>query len=112
MQDKHSPDRKTFGLLPEPERSLGSFIGSIVVNGLILAVLLYIGATAKQVIEAHKYEMTELVVPTTPKPPEKVKLPPPPKVKLPEPPKLDVKLDAPKIKMPKLEQAGTEAHPD
>jgi TonB family protein len=103
MQDKHSPDQKTFGLLPEPERSFGSFIGSFVVNGLILAVLLYIGATAKQAIEAHKYEMTELVVPTTPKPPEKVKLPPPPKVKLPEPPKLDVKLDAPKIKMPKLE---------
>ena len=103
MQVEHSPDRKTFGLLPEPERSLGSFIGSIAINGLILAVLLYIGATAKRVIETHKYEMTELVVPTTPKPPEKVKLPEPPKIKIPEPPKLEVKLDAPKIKMPKLE---------
>ena len=98
-----SPGRATFGLLPEPERSFGSFITSIAINGLILATLLYIGATAKRVIEEHKYEMTELIVPTPPPPPEKVKLPEPPKIKPLEPPKLELKLDAPKINMPKPE---------
>jgi TonB family protein len=74
-----------------------------VINGLILAVMLYIGATAKRVIEEHKYEMTELIVPAPPVP-EKLKPPPPPKFKLPEPPKTpDVKLEAPKINVPKPE---------
>jgi TonB family protein len=98
-----SPGRSTFGLLPEPERSPGSFITSIVVNGLILAVMLYIGATAKHAIEEHKYELTELVVPTPPPPPEKVKLPEPPKIKPPELPKLELKMEPPKINMPKPE---------
>ena len=103
MQVEYSPGRTTLGLLPEPERSPGSFITSIVINGLILAVMLYIGATAKRVIEEHKYEMTELIVPAPPVP-EKLKPPPPPKFKLPEPPKTpDVKLEAPKINVPKPE---------
>jgi TonB family protein len=86
-----------------PERSPGSFITSFAINGLILAVMLYIGATAKHVIEEHKYEMTELIVPAPPPPPEKVKLPQPPKIKPLEPPKLELKLDPPKINMPKPE---------
>ena len=94
--------RATFGLLPEPERSPGSFITSIVINGLILALLLYIGTTARQVIQERQYEQTVLIIPAAADEP-----PPPPKVKLPEPPKLpklpDVKLDAPKIRMPKPE---------
>jgi len=90
-------------LLPEPERSVGSFITSFAINGLILAVLLYVGATAKRVIEAHKYEMTELIVPTPPPPPEKVKMPEPPKIKPPDLPKLELKLEPPKIHMPKPE---------
>ena len=73
------------------------------INGTILALLLYIGATAKHVIEEHKYEMTTLIVPNTP-PPPKPKLPEPPKVKLPEPPKpVEVKMEAPKINVPKPE---------
>ena len=48
------PVRATFGLLPEPERSPGSFITSMVINGLILALMLYIGATAKKVIDQHR----------------------------------------------------------
>ena len=104
MPVKYSPGRITLGLLPEPERSTGSFITSIAINGLILAVMLYIGATAKRVIEDHKYEMTELIVPAPPPPPEKVKLPEPPKIKPPEPLKTpDVKFDAPRINMPKPE---------
>ncbi|MGA9069048.1 MAG: energy transducer TonB [Terracidiphilus sp.] len=72
-------------------------------NGIILALLLFFGATAKKVIDQHRYEETLLVLPSKPTPPEpKVKLPPPPKiVDMPRPP--DVKLEAPKIDMPKPE---------
>lgn len=91
------PKRATFGLLPEPERSPGSFITSMVINGLILAVLLYLGLTAKKAIQQHQYDETLLVLPTKPPPPQpKVKLPPPPK--MPPPPKVvDIKFQAPKI---------------
>ena len=96
----YTPGRTNFGLLPEPERSPASFFTSAVVNGTILALAIYIGATAKHVLEQHKYEMTELIVPTTPPPPPKVHVTPPPKLPPPpEPPKL--KLDAPKIEVPK-----------
>jgi TonB family protein len=103
MPVKPFPEQASFGLLPEPERSPGSFITSIVVNGIILALLLFFGATAKKVIDQHRYEETLLVLPSKPTPPEpKVKLPPPPKiVDMPRPP--DVKLEAPKIDMPKPE---------
>jgi len=96
--------RATFGLLPEPERSPASFISSIVINASILALLLYIGTTARHVIDQRQFEQTVLIIPAADEPP------PPPKVKLPEAPKLpdlpkppDVKLDAPRIKMPKPE---------
>src|ERR1700728_2815120 len=95
----YTPGRTNFGLLPEPERSPASFFTSAVVNGTILALAIYIGATAKHVLEQHKYEMTELIVPTTPPPPPKVHVTPPPKLPPPPgPPK--VKLDAPKIELP------------
>ena len=62
----------------------------------ILGVILYIGVTAKRVIETHKFEQTELIFPTTPPPPPiKLKIPPPPKI---EPKLPEVKLEAPKIK--------------
>ena len=99
MELNYTPGRTNFGLLPDPERSTASFMTSSVINGMILALVLYIGATAKHVLEQHHYEMTELIVPTTPPPQPKVKQPPPPKLPPPEPPK--VKLDAPKIEMPK-----------
>ena len=101
MRVHDSPGRATFGLLPEPERSPGSFIVSFAINGLMLALMLYIGATAKRVIENHKYEMTELIVPKAAPPPEKVKLPEPPKIELPQPP--DIKLELPKINVPRPE---------
>ncbi len=103
MPLNYSPGRTNFGLLPEPETSPASFISSMLINGLILVVMIYIGATARRVIEEHKYEDTVLIVPTTPPPPAKVKLPEPPKIKPPEPPKLEIKLDAPKINVPKPE---------
>ena len=63
------PVRASFGLLPEPERSPGSFITSAVVNLVILALVIYIGMTARRVIQEHHYEQTELIFPTTPPPP-------------------------------------------
>lgn len=98
----YSPGQTTFGLLPEPERSPVSFITSMVINALILLMAFFIGSQVKKLV-AHKYEQTILIVPTTPPPPPKVKLPEPPKIKPPEPPKIEVKLEQPKIVMPKPE---------
>lgn len=99
MQMNYTPGRTNFGLLPEPERSTTSFVTSSVINGMALALVLYIGATARHVLEQHHYEMTELIAPTTPPPQPKIKQPPTPKLPPPELPK--VKMDAPKIEMPK-----------
>lgn len=101
MPTTYTPGRMNFGLLPEPEgRSIG-FITSCIVNGTILGVVLLIGMTAKQVITRH-YEMTELIVPTTPPPEIKVKTPPPPKMPPPpEQPKLELHLQPKQIQMPK-----------
>lgn len=102
MPTNYYPGRTSFGLLPEPEGRSGSFITAAVINLMILAAVLYIGMMAKHVIEQHKYEQTELIFPTTPPPPPKVKVVPPPK--LPDPPKpAEVKLEAPKINLPKPE---------
>jgi TonB family protein len=101
MPVTYTPGRTNFGPLPEPERSTTSFVTSTVVNGSILALILYIGAAASHVIEQHKYEFTELIVPMKPPPePPKEKVTPPPKLPPPpQPPKLE--LEARKIEMPK-----------
>jgi TonB family protein len=91
----------SFGLLPEPEGRSGSFITSMVVNGLILTAVLVFSLVFKPVIVEHHYEQTTLILPNTPPPPPKTKILPP---KLPDPPKLpELKLEAPKIVMPHLE---------
>jgi TonB family protein len=93
----------SFGLLPEPEKSPASFFTSAVVNLTILSLVIYIGMTARHVIQQNKYEHTMLIFPTTPPPePIKVKVPPPPKLETPKLP--EVKLEAPKINMPKIEK--------
>lgn len=104
MATNYTPGRTNFGLLPEPERSAGSFVASMFVNATIVGLAVVVGATAKKAIEAHRYEETVLIVPSQPPPP------PPPKVKIPEPPKVvdqpklpEVKLDRPKIAVPKPE---------
>src|SRR6202453_3990519 len=102
MNYAYTPGRSNFGLLPEPERSPASFITSMVVNGLIVLIAIYLGSQVKTLV-AHRYEQTVLILPTTPPPPPKVKLPEPPKITPPEPPKLEVKLEQPKIVMPKVE---------
>jgi TonB family protein len=106
MPENRHPGRLTLGLLPEPEGRSASFFTSSIVNLTILALLLFIGMTAKRAIDQHQYEQTVLIVPNTPEPPPpaKIKLPEPPKVELPEPPKPDLlKLDTPRINVPKVE---------
>lgn len=100
MELNYTPGRTNFGPLPEGERSTASFITSFVINGIALGLVLYIGAMAKHVLEAHHYEITQLIAPTTPPPQPKIK--PVPPLKLPPPPERPkVQLDAPKIEMPK-----------
>ncbi len=104
MPVNHSPERISFGLLPEPEGRSASFITSSVVNLLILAAALYVGMAARHAVQEHKYEQTELIFPTTPPPPPpkvKVRIPPPKPVDLPKP--AEVKLEAPKIHVPRQE---------
>lgn len=103
MTAEQLPIRANFGLLPEPRRSTASFVTSGIINVTVLAILLYVGMTAKKVIQEHKFEQTELIFPTTPPPPPiKVKLPPPPKIQPPTPPEV-AKLEAPRINLPKPE---------
>jgi TonB family protein len=103
MPMTYSPIRTNFGLLPEPEGRSASFITAAFINSTILAIILIIGMTARHVLIQHQYEMTELIVPTTPPPEIKVKPPVLPKIPPPPAPPapLKVQLDAPKIQMPK-----------
>ena len=88
----------SFGLLPEPEKSAASFVTSGIINLTALALVIYVGMTARHVVQQHRYEQTQLIFPTTPPPPMKMKVPPPPKV---EPKLPEVKLEQPKINMPR-----------
>lgn len=90
----------TLGLLPEPERRPATFFTSAAVNLLFLGIFLFLGMTAKRVMEQHQYEQTVLIFPTTPPPPLKLSVPPP-RIHPPKPP--EVKLEAPRIALPKLE---------
>jgi TonB family protein len=102
MPVKASQRQATFGLLPEPERSPVSFITSILINVLMMAAFIYIGATARKAIDQHRYEETLLILPAKePPPPPKVKMPPPPPVDSPKVP--EVKFEAPKINLPRPE---------
>jgi TonB family protein len=103
MQMSGYPVRTTFGLLPEPEGRSAPFVTSVTVNVIILCLVIYIGMTAKRVIQEHKFEQTELIFPTTPPPQPKFKTPPPPKLPDLPKPKLELKMDQPKINMPKIE---------
>ncbi|MGD0346020.1 MAG: TonB family protein [Terracidiphilus sp.] len=99
MSMKYSPGQSTFGLLPEPEGKPVSFVISSIVNTTILVTLILTSMMAKHVIQQH-YEMTELIVPATPPPPEHIKQPPPPE--LPPPPEMPkVELQPRQIEMPK-----------
>ncbi|HVU46871.1 MAG TPA: energy transducer TonB [Terracidiphilus sp.] len=100
MSTTYSPGRMTFGLLPEQEGRSTSYIVSTLINLTILALVLIMGMMTRHVLQEHHYEMTELIVPSTPPPPIKVKVPPMPKMPPPPaPPK--IQLDTQRIEMPK-----------
>jgi len=104
MSTSRYAGRARFGLLPEPESNPASILTSCILNIGLLALLLVVGSFAHKQIEQRKLENMAIVFPTTP-PPEikpKVKIPPPPK--MPDPPKpAIVKLEMPKINIPKPE---------
>ena len=64
MAVKYYPGTDQLRIAPRTRGRSRIFFTSSVVNGLILALLLYIGATAKKVIDEHKYEETVLIIPT------------------------------------------------
>ncbi|HEY1804004.1 MAG TPA: energy transducer TonB [Terracidiphilus sp.] len=100
MATSYTPGQSTFGLLPEPETRPLAFIMAGGINVAIAVTAIVIGMTAKHVLQQH-YEMTELIVPSTPPPPPmKIRQPPPQELPLPpEPPK--VELQPRQIEMPK-----------
>jgi TonB family protein len=94
-----SADRPIFRLLPPPEGRRRSFVTSIAVNLVILAICICAGMIAPKVIERH-YEQTELIAPIL-SPPQKIKLPRPPTprkpVVEPKPVHTEAKLTAPPV---------------
>ncbi len=97
MATDNTLKRATFGLLPEPEGRMGSFGVSMVINVTAMALMLLLTIAQVHQVAEHKYETTQLIFPTEqPKP----FVPPVPKVKyIPPPPML--KVDQPKIELPK-----------
>jgi TonB family protein len=95
------------GLLPEAAGYRKSVAVSAVVNLTLLAIVIWIGMTARKVLELHQFDQIKLIFPTElPPPPMKMKLPPPPRI---DPPKVDPpKLDPPKINLPKPEEPKPE----
>jgi TonB family protein len=97
MATDNSLKRGTFGLLPEPEGRMGSFGMSMVINVTIAALMLLLTIAQVHQVQEHRYETTQLIFPVAqPKP----YVPPVPKVKIIPPPPV-VKLDQPKIELPK-----------
>lgn len=103
MQMSGYPGSTSFGLLPEPEGRSASFVTSATVNVIILGLMIWVGMTAKHVMQQRHFEQTELIFPTTPPPQPKFKTPPPPKVPDLPKPKLEVQMEQPKINVPKPE---------
>jgi len=103
MQMSGYPGRTSFGLLPEPEGRSASFVTSATVNAIIVALMIWVGMTAKHVMQQRHFEQTELIFPTTPPPQPKFKTPPPPKLPDLPKPKLELQMQQPKINMPKVE---------
>lgn len=91
---------RTFGLLPDPESRPGSFITSVAINLSILLIVVYIGMATKRVLIQNKFEATLLIAPTQPPKPIQVKSP---VVHIEPDPAPRVKLDAPKIEIPRVE---------
>jgi TonB family protein len=96
-----APPQLSFAMLPTGEGRTRSFVTSSIANGIILLLVLSLGVLIKPKLVKHVYEQTALLLPEKPVEKPKVKVEP---VKLPEPPKpVEVKLEAPKINLPRIE---------
>lgn len=96
---------QTFGILPKPERSPGSFVLSAILNTSLAVLVVILGIITKKEIDQRKYEQTLLVLPEPapkPEPPKPVKMPPPPKIETPPPP-VPMETQQQKIFVPKDE---------
>src|ERR1700730_17574932 len=92
-------NRDNFGLLPEPEGRWGSFGVSMVTNVIIMSLLVLFTAAIHKV-EKQKYNET-LIFPQEVPPPPKIVVP---KVTVLAPPQPEeVKLNPPKITIPKIQ---------
>ncbi len=93
--------RDNFGLLPEPEGRWGSFGVSMVTNLSIMALLVLLTAAVHKVQKQKYIEHMVFTETTPPPPPPKIIVP---KVKVIAPPQPEmVKLDPPKITVPKIQ---------
>ena len=90
-----------FRLLPEAKKNTASLVTSCIVNGAFIAFLLILRTVAHHEIQIRKMETTEIYFPVTPPPKIKIKLPAPKRL-APMEPKV-AKLEAPKIKIPRVE---------
>lgn len=98
MSFDYSPDRSTFGLLPEPKQSLVSFLASTCANALIVVAMILIGTFARRAMVEHRYENTVLIMPTMPAPRPKLMLPEIPRIVSPKP--SPIKLQSPRLEPP------------
>jgi TonB family protein len=97
---KDLPIRESFGLLPEPEGRWGSFGVSMVTNLTIMALVVLLTAAVHKV-QKEKYIEHMVFTEQQPPPPPKPIIP---KVKVIAPPQPQVvKLDPPKIVVPKIQ---------
>jgi TonB family protein len=93
-------NRESFGLLPEPEGRWGSFGVSMITN-IVVVTLLILFTAAIHKVEKQKYNETLIFPPPEVPPPPKIVVP---KVKVFAPPQPQVvKLEPPKIIVPKIQ---------
>src|SRR5580698_1578661 len=98
---KDLPIRESFGLLPEPEGRWGSFGVSMVTNLTIMTLVVLLTAAVHKVEKQKYIEHMVFVEKNPPPPPPKPIIP---KVKVIAPPQPQVvKLEPPKIVMPKIQ---------
>jgi TonB family protein len=95
------PEPVLFKLLPEAKKNTASLVTSCTLNCALIAFLLIVGTVAHHEIQLKKMETTEIYFPVTPSPKIKVKVPAPKRL-APVESKV-AKLEAPKIKIPRIE---------
>ena len=100
------PVPNRISVLPQAESNPVTFVAATGIELLLLLLVIVIGATVKHAVTPRTIEQTMLILPQKAPKPTKAKLPKPPKVEPPKPEEikpLNVKLEAPRIHLPKPE---------